>query len=96
MICDSVGIVCPSPGHAHVVHVQWVFSTLSKSVSCVVLTALSADGNCYVVGDGAQGPGTVFLNHGSGTCQASGITTLPTTTPTTPNATTLDQWAQGW
>ena len=62
----------------------------------VVLTALSADGNCYVVGDGAQGPGTVFLNHGSATCQASGITALPTSVPTTPNATILDQWAQGW
>ena len=62
----------------------------------VVMTALSADGNCYAIGDGAQGPGTVFLNHGAGTCQASGIAALPTSVPTTANATILDQWAQSW
>ena len=63
-----------------------------------VAAALSAGGNCYVIGDGANGPGTIFMNHGAGGCTAStaGVFAIPGAVPTAANATTVDVWAQAW
>ena len=63
-----------------------------------VAAALSDSNVCYVIGDGANGPGTVFMNHGAGTCTAStsGVFALPGAVPTATNGTTVDVWAQAW
>ena len=61
-----------------------------------VAAALSAGGNCFVIGDGANGPGTVFENLGAVSCTAPAASTLPATVPTTTNSTAGGGWAQAW
>ena len=80
-------------------------STTAKLVSVnvisttgVVMAALSSSGTCYVIGDSANGPGTVFKNLGTASCDASTVTTLPAvgSPPTITNATAGGGWAQAW
>ena len=72
--------------------------SISTTAQTFTAAALSAGGNCYVIGDGANGPGTVFMNHGAGACTASTVLAVPGTgsAPTAANATTTDVWAQAW
>jgi type IV pilus assembly protein PilA len=73
-----------------------VVSVDVRSTTTVVMTALSSSGNCYAIGDSANGPGTVFSNMGSASCVATGADALPSTAPTTTNATSGGGWAQAW
>lgn len=62
----------------------------------VMFTAVAASGSCFVVGDAANGPGTVFAKI-SGTCSGNNAVTK-LTTPSTPgagvtNTQTADRWA---
>ena len=71
--------------------------SVAVSATGFVAAAKSAGGNCYVIGDGATGPGTVFETFAStATCTAPAASTLPTTVPTTANATVGGSWAQAW
>ena len=67
-----------------------------RSTTTVVMVAKSSSGNCFAIGDSANGPGTVFANMGSATCIATGAPALPSTAPTTTNATSGGGWAQAW
>jgi type IV pilus assembly protein PilA len=74
-------------------------SVRSPSSSSIVMTAESSSGYCFAIGDAATGPGTVFANLGktSGTgCNAGAAPAMPTTVPTTANATSGGGWAQAW
>ena len=71
-----------------------------RSTTTVVMVAKSSSGNCFAIGDSANGPGTVFANLGKmsgGTgCNPTAAPALPTTAPTTANATAGGGWAQAW
>ena len=74
-----------------------VVSVDVRSTTSLVMTARSADGNCFAIGDSANGPGTVFANMGTASCDATGAPVLPTTAPTTANAVAgSGTWAQAW
>ena len=84
---------------------QTAASTGAKVVSVnvlsstgVVMAALSSSGSCYVIGDSANGPGTVFKNLGTASCDAATVTSLPAVgaAPTITNATAGGGWAQAW
>jgi hypothetical protein len=60
------------------------------------MTAKSSSGNCYAIGDAANGPGTVFANLGAVSCVATAAPALPTSAPTITNATSGGGWAQSW
>ncbi|MGZ4714014.1 MAG: hypothetical protein ACXVJ7_19150, partial [Acidimicrobiia bacterium] len=70
---------------------------VASNATTIVMAAKSASGTCYVIGDVATGPGTIFENIGQNTCTTSGMT-LPdsTTTVSTGNATSGGGWAQSW
>ena len=70
--------------------------SVAASAQGIVMAALSASGVCWVVGDGANGPGTVFRNLGAATCTAPAASTLPVSIPTTVNSTSGGGWAQAW
>ena len=73
-----------------------VVSVDVRSTTGVVMTAKSSSGNCYAIGDSANGPGTVFANMGSGTCDGASAPALPSVAPTIANATSGGGWAQAW
>lgn len=84
---------------------QTSVSTKAKEVSVdnqatyIVMTAKSASGTCFAIADVAAGPGTIFMNLGTSTCtpaQALTQAALPTTVPTTANASSGGGWAQAW
>ena len=65
----------------------------------IVMTAKSSSGNCYAIGDSANGPGTVFANLGTG--RAASPTAAPTLADAghgadDANATAGGGWAQAW
>ena len=70
--------------------------SVAVSATGFIAAALSAGGNCYVIGDGATGPGTVFQNLGSAACTAPAASTLPASVPTTANSTSGGGWAAAW
>jgi type IV pilus assembly protein PilA len=63
----------------------------------VIFVALSSSGSCWVIGDAANGPGTVFAKL-SGACSgANAASTLGSpTTATATNTSTADVWAQAF
>ena len=67
-----------------------------RSTTTVVMVAKSSSGNCFAIGDSANGPGTMFANLGTGTCDPTAAPAVPTTAPTTANATSGGGWAQAW
>jgi type IV pilus assembly protein PilA len=71
--------------------------SVASNATAIVLAAKSAGGNCYVIGDVATGPGTIFENIGASTCTTSGMT-LPSnaTTVSSANATSGGGWATSW
>ncbi len=79
-------------------------STGAKQVSVdgsagnwIVMTARSASGVCFAVGDGATGPGTVFANLGNtANCAATDAPAAATSVPAAANATSGGGWAQAW
>ena len=84
---------------------QSTVSTKAKEVDVtptatnIIMTAKSASGVCYAIADVAAGPGTLFMNLGSAACTPAQATTqaaLPTSVPTTANATSGGGWAQAW
>ena len=84
---------------------QTTASTGAKVVSVNVISqyqlamaAKSSSGTCYVIGDDAQGPGTVFKNLGTASCDASTVTSVPAvgSPPTITNAAAGGGWAQAW
>ena len=84
---------------------QTTASTGAKVVSVVVVdtlhvmfVALSASGSCYVIGDAANGPGTVFAKL-SGACSGANAATLLTTPSAATQANTgvaNDVWSSGF
>ena len=82
---------------------QSAASTTAKEVSVnvvdpthVIFVAKSSSGSCYVIGDSANGPGTVFANLGAVSCVATSGPALPVSAPTIANATSGGGWAQAW
>jgi len=73
-----------------------VVSVDFSAANWIAMTALSASGNCYVVGDGATGPGTVFANIGATSCKAANAPASINSAPTTANSTSGGGWAQAW
>lgn len=73
-----------------------VVSVNVLSTTGVVMAAKSSSNTCYVIGDSANGPGTVFQNLGTASCDASTVTSLPGSAPTITNATSGGGWAQAW
>jgi type IV pilus assembly protein PilA len=80
-------------------------STTAKMVSVnvisttgVAMAAKSSSNTCFVIGDSANGPGTVFKNLGTASCDAATVTSLPAvgSPPTITNATSGGGWAQAW
>ena len=67
-----------------------------RSTTTVVMVAKSSSGNCFAIGDSANGPGTVFANLGAVSCVATSAPALPSSAPTTANATSGGGWAQAW
>jgi len=67
-----------------------------RSTTTVVMVAKSSSGNCFAIGDSANGPGTVFANLGSASCDPTSAPALPSSAPTTANATSGGGWAQAW
>ena len=69
-----------------------------RSTTTVVMVAKSSSGNCFAIGDSANGPGTVFANLGTGSCDPTTAPTLPAagSPPTIANATSGGGWAQAW
>ena len=71
------------------------------SASWIIMAAKSSSGTCFVIGDSATGPGTVFAKLASGaTCSGTQAnTTLGTSltgAPTATNSSTAGVWAQAW
>lgn len=73
-----------------------VVSVDVRSTTGVVMGAKSSSGSCFVIGDSANGPGTVFANLGAVSCVATSGPALPATAPTIANATSGGGWAQAW
>ena len=82
---------------------QTTASTGAKVVSVVVVdtlhvmfVALSASGSCYVIGDAANGPGTVFAKL-SGACTAANAASVLVTpaVASVANTSTSDVWEIG-
>jgi type IV pilus assembly protein PilA len=73
-----------------------VVSVDVRGTTGLVMTAKAASGNCYAIGDSANGPGTVFAHMGTATCDAASAPALPSTAPTVSNATSGGGWAQAW
>ena len=73
-----------------------VVSVKSNGTTGLVMVAKSSSGNCYAIGDSANGPGTVFANLGKVTCDPATAQALPASAPTTTNAAADGQWAQAW
>ncbi|MGZ6913628.1 MAG: prepilin-type N-terminal cleavage/methylation domain-containing protein, partial [Acidimicrobiia bacterium] len=48
--------------------------SVASNATTIVMAAKSASGTCYVIGDVATGPGTIFENIGQNTCTTSGMT----------------------
>jgi len=67
-----------------------------RSTTTVVMVAKSSSGNCFAIGDSANGPGTVFANLGSASCDPTTAPALPSSAPTIANATSGGGWAQAW
>ena len=67
-----------------------------RSTTTVVMVAKSSSGNCFAIGDSANGPGTVFANLGNVSCDPTSAPALPSSAPTTANATSGGGWAQAW
>ena len=67
-----------------------------RSTTTVVMVAKSSSGNCFAIGDSANGPGTVFANLGAVSCDPTSAPALPSSAPTTANATSGGGWAQAW
>ena len=85
----AAGSATPSSG-AKDVQVSVVDSTH------VMFTALSSSGACYVIGDAANGPGTVFAKITgacSGTNALSKLTTPSIPVSSATNTSTADRWA---
>ncbi len=76
---------------AKVVAVQVVDSTH------VMFVALSSSQSCFVIGDAANGPGTVFAKLSGACSAANAASTLTTpTTATATNTSTADVWASAF
>ena len=76
-------------------------SVLSPTTAWIIMAAKSSSGSCYVVGDAATGPGTLFGKLDStATCSADQADTtlghVLATAPTPANASVGGGWAQAW
>ena len=77
-------------------------STTAKEVSVnvvdathIILVAKSSSGSCYVMGDAANGPGTVFAKLSSTTCSGAQAGTdlgTPSAATAGTNTSTTDKW----
>jgi prepilin-type N-terminal cleavage/methylation domain-containing protein len=71
--------------------------SVDGSASGIVLAAQSKSGICFALGDGDDKAGTVFQNLGPVThCQASIVSPLPSSVPTTESAVPAGGWARAW
>ena len=74
-----------------------VVSVTVSAPNWIAMTALSASNNCWAIGDGDNGPGTLFANLGTATtCKAANAPASTTTASTTANSTVGGGWAQAW
>ena len=71
-------------------------SVLSNGTTGLTMTVWSSSGLCFAIGDSANGPGTVFANLGTGSCDPTAAPAVPSTAPTIANATSGGGWAQAW
>ena len=70
--------------------------SVASSASGIVLAAQSAQGTCYVIGDGGPPAGTVFGTLGSSSCDASTVPPLPSAIPTALHVSGGGGWSQDW